>query len=114
MNNYFIETYDITRGNGEFTIGNGVLTFDKFACQVVVSGLTGVDSEITIQESNDGVLWNDIVDNSGAALTVVLSANGSYMLKSTVFLSRFIRANYVVNSATHGILTVSTFFKNQY
>lgn len=115
MNNIFSTTYDIDRGSGNFTIGDGILNYDRFACQVVLTGLTGgVDATFTIQESNDGVNWSNIVDNSANPLTVTFDADGTFMLKSTVFLGRFIRAAFVNNAATDGLLTITTFFKNRY
>jgi hypothetical protein len=112
MNNFTEIKYDVVKGNGVFNIGVGKLNYEKMACQVVASEYTGTTATVTIQESNNGTDWNDITDNTDS-LVITITTNGSYMLKTSIFYARYIRANFLVGDATDGILTVTTYFKDK-
>jgi hypothetical protein len=111
MNNFTEIQYDLSNGNTALDIGIGILNYEKMACQVVVSAYGSGTTDITIQESNNGLDWNNIVDNSGSALTIAITSSGSYMLKTSIFYGRFIRAE--ISSKTTGILNVITYFKDK-
>jgi hypothetical protein len=113
MNNYTNITYNLTGGGSEFPIGNGVLNYQNMACQVVVTDYVGSTASVTIQESNNGIDWNDITDNAASPLTITITANDTYMLKTSVFYAQFIRASFDVGNATAGFLNIITYFKDK-
>ena len=114
MNNYTELEYDTKKGDSNLSIGIGILNYEKMACQVVVSGgYLGTTASVTIQESNNGTDWNDITDNAGSPLQVTITSNDTYMLKTSIFYARFIRAKFLVGNSTEGLLTISTYFKDK-
>tara|TARA_R110000822_G_scaffold310246_2_gene442324 strand:- start:141 stop:488 length:348 start_codon:yes stop_codon:yes gene_type:complete len=113
MNNFTEIEYNITAGNSNINIGEGIVNYEKMACQVVATSYNGSNSSIYIQESNNGIDWNDITDNLGNSLTITITRNGKYMLKTSIFYARFIRATIDIGDATTGIFNIGTYFKDK-
>ena len=77
------------------------------AFQLVASTLDASDGVIKLQDSLDGLNWNDI---TGATLTVS-SGSSSNMIRYTAFTGMFIRAVWTKNSITTGTILGNFLFK---
>ena len=103
--------------SSKITITKGLqIEPEKVACQILTSAdYDGTTDEIKLQQSNDGINWNDITDNSGNVLEVVLAAAGgavqSYLLLTSIFFAENIRAYYTQVDGTVGTITIFTALK---
>ena len=116
MNGLNTVQYDISGGSKRIDLITGQ-RFEPFACVQIVTPASydGSTDEITLQESVDGANWNDILDNMGNSLKIVLAApSTSYMLKTTIFLGVYVKANYVQVNGAEGILSISIALKGNF
>ena len=112
-NNYTEIQYDSSFGDTALKIGIGRVDYQCVSCQIIASSYFGTSANFTIQESNNGVNWSDIVDNNGNALTVTITANGVYMLKTSIFYAQYIRLNFLRGDSESGIYDIFTYFKQK-
>ena len=115
MNNYTEIEYEIGNGDTTFQIGEGIVNYQNVACQIYTPNFVFNDKvSFRIQESNGGLVWNDIIDNSGNSLEVTITASGKFMLKTSIFYCRFIRAKLETGiTASTGTLFIQTYFKDK-
>jgi len=115
MNNYTEIEYEIGNGDTTFLIGEGIVNYQNVACQLYVPDYVfNEKTTFLIQESNSGLVWSDIVDNLGNPLSVDISASGKFMLKTSIFYARFIRAKLTAGvTPSTGTLSINTYFKDK-
>lgn len=103
-------TYDVSLGSGEMFLIDGKTTDEKTAVQVVTNLAYdgGVTDIYTIQESNDGINWNNIEWDSVILELPIDAANDTFMLKTYIFYGLYLRGVYTNGTATQGILTITT------
>lgn len=97
-------TFDMTVGDG--TVPLGSYNSEKVSIQVNATGLNAADAVVTIQESNDNIVFVDLADNLGNKLEATLDASPTktIMLKTDIGMSQFFRASIVRGAVTTGDL----------
>jgi hypothetical protein len=68
------------------------------SCQIISSGLDGVDATVSLSQSNDGVQFDEIPNTT----STLSSSPGSALLEKSNFSGKFLGANISLGSVTSG------------
>lgn len=101
-------TIDVTNSNDLSKSKFQNDSLENVMIQLVTDGdFDGTTTTATLQESNDGVNFNNIEDSLGNAVEIMLAApSTSYLLKTGIFYGKTLRVLIDVGNATDGEISV--------